>query len=272
MENYSDFMFACESYMDDLQEELAMESAMESATGDKAKATMSDIADKLRSGFAKLKRAVKKGDKDEAAKAKAEIAEGADALDEAAAEDPEKRGLSTAAKVGLAAAAVAATAAGMYGVGKSLDKKSKDNNLKVTGIGKVLKDMANGVDSTVGKVNAAAMNHRMDGVQKAYDKVNDAEAKGKSLEKVTKLRENAEKKAARLNGERTNHLAAAKAGVAKGIKNAQDKLFKKGNESFEAYDLYDVIMEAVEAEFMGMDSSVEAVDESLCEILGMYMD
>lgn len=126
MENYSEFMYACESMMDELMLELAT-SAMEAegAEGEESSAP-STIASKLKSGFAKLKSAVKHGDKKAADEATSEIKEEADKLAEVSDDDPKKDKMSTAAKVGLVAAAGVAATIGLANLGTAM-KNSADN-------------------------------------------------------------------------------------------------------------------------------------------------
>ena len=119
---------AMEAYMDDLELDLAMEAAME-AEGDEESAdegkSPSGIAAKLRAAFSKLKKAETK---QEVAEAKREVEEAAEELEEASddAETPEKKKkLSTAAKVGIAAAAAAAITVGLTVVGQQLSKKAQ---------------------------------------------------------------------------------------------------------------------------------------------------
>lgn len=127
MENYSEFMYACESMMNELMLELAT-GAMEAegANGEESGAP-STIASKLKSGFSKLKSAVKHGDKKAADEATSEIKEEANKLAEVSDEDPKKDKMSTAAKVGLVAAAGVAATIGLANLGiamkNSADKK-----------------------------------------------------------------------------------------------------------------------------------------------------
>lgn len=125
MEHYSEFMYACESMMNELELELAT-GAMEAegAEGEESGAP-STIASKLKSGFSKLKSAVKRGDKKAADEATSEIKEEADKLAEVSDEDPKKDKMSTAAKVGLVAAASVAATIGLANLGTAM-KNSAD--------------------------------------------------------------------------------------------------------------------------------------------------
>ena len=125
---------ALEGYLDTLMLDLQMDAAMESEGEPMIATEAVDIAGKIRGGFNKLKAAVKKGDKAEIEAAQAEIKEGADQLasaDENADEEGKKK-MSTAAKVGIGAAATAATVAGVYALGKALSNASQSNE-KISG-------------------------------------------------------------------------------------------------------------------------------------------
>ena len=139
---------AMESYMDDLELDLAMEAAME-AEGDEDSAdegkSPSGIAAKLRAAFAKLKKAETKQEADEA---KRDVQEAAEELEEASddAETPEKKNkLSTAAKVGIAAAATAAVAVGLTALGQQLGKNAKTSGKDPKGLVKVLINASNAI-------------------------------------------------------------------------------------------------------------------------------
>lgn len=138
---------AMESYMDDLELDLAMEAAME-AEGDESSdsgKSPSGIAAKLRAAFSKLKKAKTT---QEAAEAKRDVEEAAEELEEASdeAETPEKqKKLSTAAKVGIAAAATAAVAVGLTALGQQLGNKAKANNVKPKGLSKILINASNAI-------------------------------------------------------------------------------------------------------------------------------
>ena len=139
---------AMESYMDDLELDLAMEAAME-AEGDEESAdsgkSPSGIAAKLRAAFSKLKKAETK---QEAAEAERDVDEAAKELEEASddAETPEKKQkLSTAAKVGIAAAATAAVAVGLTALGQQLGNKAKNSGKDPKGLSKLLINASNAI-------------------------------------------------------------------------------------------------------------------------------
>ena len=149
---------AMESYMDDLELDLAMEAAME-AEGDEESAdegkSPSGIAAKLRAAFSKLKKAETK---QEVAEAKREVEEAAEELEEASddAETPEKKKkLSTAAKVGIAAAAAAAITVGLTVAGQQLGKKAKKDKVELKGVKKLFVDASNAIVRAKNDVVAA---------------------------------------------------------------------------------------------------------------------
>ena len=244
--NYSEFMFACESLMDELEIDLATSYAMEAdgeeAPADETKAP-SKIGAKLRGLFAKLKSAVKRGDTAEAEKIDAEIKAEAENLEEAAdaaeGEAPEKKkGLSTASKVGLAAAAAAIVATvGMTVAGQQMKKKAEANNVDPKGAAKAIIAASNqivkaakapGKGIAAAKAASAANKERIASAQTGDKAFNKAAAK-------------AVKKTIR------SEQRAAFAEKAKGIGSAISGKFKKGNEAMEAYDIYEMIMEAYDS-------------------------
>ena len=125
MPNYSEFMYACESYMDELMLELNTDSAMEAEGAEGEGSSAASIGAKLKSGFAKLKSAVKRGDKKAAEEANKEIKAEAEKLTSASDEAGKKK-MSAAGKVGVAAAAAVATAVGLAYVGQKLQTKAHD--------------------------------------------------------------------------------------------------------------------------------------------------
>lgn len=144
---------AMESYMDDLELDLAMEAAME-AEGDESSdsgKSPSGIAAKLRAAFSKLKKAETKQEADEA---KRDVEEAAEELEEASdeAETPEKKQkLSTAAKVGIAAAATAAVAVGLTVLGQQLGNKAKSSGKDPKGLSKLLINASNAICKKAGE-------------------------------------------------------------------------------------------------------------------------
>lgn len=144
---------AMESYMDDLELDLAMEAAMEAEGDESADSgkSPSGIAAKLRAAFSKLKKAETKQEADEA---KRDVEEAAEELEEASddAETPEKKQkLSTAAKVGIAAAATAAIAVGLTVLGQQLGNKAKSNGKDPKGLSKILINASNAICKKAGE-------------------------------------------------------------------------------------------------------------------------
>ena len=249
--NYSEFMFACESMMDELELDLATSYAMEAegedGAVDETKAP-SKIGAKLRSLFAKLKSAVKRGDTAEAEKIDAEIKAEAQNLEEAAdaAEAPEKKkGLSTAAKVGLTAAAAAIVATvGMTVAGQQMKKKAEANNVDPKGAAKAIIAASNQVMKAVKApgVVAAAMKAKSDAKKDVANMMRNQYDDG-----TKEGRKMANKAIHQANKDNRKAQRAAMVEKAKGIGSTISSKFKKGNEAMEAYDIYEMIMEAYDS-------------------------
>lgn len=127
------FIDAMESYMDDLELELAMEAAMEAEGEDDSESSSSPsgIAAKIRAAFAKLRKAKKEDDSSAEREAIREVKEASDELEDAAdeADTPEKKKkLSKAVKIGLSAAAVTAVTVGGIVLGKKLRNKAQSKS------------------------------------------------------------------------------------------------------------------------------------------------
>ena len=127
------FIDAMESYMDDLELELAMEAAMEAEGEDDSESSSSPsgIAAKIRAAFAKLRKAKKEDDSSAEKEAIREVKEASDELEDAAdeADTPEKKKkLSKAVKIGLSAAAVTAVTVGGILLGKKLRNKAQSKS------------------------------------------------------------------------------------------------------------------------------------------------
>ena len=196
---------AMESYMDDLELDLAMEAAME-AEGDEESAdsgkSPSGIAAKLRAAFAKLKKAETKQEADEA---KRDVEEAAEELEEASddAETPEKKQkLSTAAKVGIAAAATAAVAVGLTALGQQLGNKAKSSGKDPKGLSKLLINASNAICKKAGEAktyvagqyaNATSKTARLERALMREEKKQNAIRKMETQEMI-KGREKLEKK------------------------------------------------------------------------------
>lgn len=127
------FIDAMESYMDDLELELAMEAAMEAEGEDDSESSSSPsgIAAKIRAAFAKLRKAKKEDNSSAEKEAIREVKEASDELEDAAdeADTPEKKKkLSKAVKIGLSAAAVTAVTVGGIVLGKKLHNKAQSKS------------------------------------------------------------------------------------------------------------------------------------------------
>lgn len=165
LEEYFDaldlFEDACESLMDGLEAELALAIATEADgadTPEDAPKSASGIGARLRAAFSKLKRAKASGDDAGAKAAAEEVKEAAqDLQEEAANAEPEKKkGLSTAAKVGLAAAGAAAAVAGLTMAGQALKKNAESNNTNPNQAARLLIDASNKIVGAKNDVVAGA--------------------------------------------------------------------------------------------------------------------
>lgn len=165
LEEYFDaldlFEDACESLMDGLEAELALAIATEADgadTPEDAPKSASGIGARLRAAFSKLKRAKASGDDAGANAAAEEVKEAAqDLQEEAANAEPEKKkGLSTAAKVGLAAAGAAAAVAGLTMAGQALKKNAESNNTNPNQAARLLIDASNKIVGAKNDVVAGA--------------------------------------------------------------------------------------------------------------------
>ncbi len=231
MENYSEFMYACESMMDELMLELAS-GAME-ADGDEGGDTApSTIGSKLRGAFSKLKTAVKHGDKKAADEANAEIKEEADKLAEVSDDDPKKDKMSTAAKVGLVAAAGVAATVGLANLGIALDNSAKKKGVTPKGASAQIIKAASAICGAIGKnkgtIAAAKAVSAASGAALGY-------TAGKAI---------------------GNKIKDAKAKKAKAAADAAAEAF-----GLESYDIYEVIQEFFapeEIDMTDMDSATEA--------------
>lgn len=165
LEEYFDaldlFEDACESLMDGLEAELALAIATEADgadTPEDAPKSASGIGARLRAAFSKLKKAKASGDDAGAKAAAEEVKEAAqDLQEEAANAEPEKKkGLSTAAKVGLAAAGAAAAVAGLTLAGQALKKNAESNNTNPNQAARLLIDASNKIVGAKNDVVAGA--------------------------------------------------------------------------------------------------------------------
>lgn len=231
--NYDDFMFACESLMDELEMDVAIES--EGAEDD---AAPSGIGAKLRSAMGKFKSAFKRGDKKAAEEAKKEVDAAADEL--AAADDgseEKKKGLSKQAKIGIAAAATVAVTASLIAVGKSLKNKA-EGSADVSG-----KGAASAIKSTISKAyNDMKDNAALSSVVREDNKAARKEAKEQDRqERANRALVN------QIEAQRAKKIAADNKAARKYNQQKARAAAKAGNEAFgvSEFDLYEVILEAM---------------------------
>ena len=152
MENYADFMFACESMMDDLQMELDGYVATEGILRGED-SIPSKIGAKLRGAANKLKSALRRGDKKAVDEAEEEYCDAADALADAAEEAPGKKSMSTAAKIGMVAAGAALAFVGLASAGKMMKNKAEGKPIvDISGAVGAMKTAIHKAASKVGKI------------------------------------------------------------------------------------------------------------------------
>lgn len=136
---------AIESYISDLDFEMAMEAAMESEGADGGESPETKkakgLGNRIRAAFARLRGAKTPSEVEDAQN---EIDDATDelqtAIDSAETEE-EKKKLTTAAKVGLAAGGVAVAALGMVALGRAAANKAKANGNEPKGLIKGIDDM-----------------------------------------------------------------------------------------------------------------------------------
>ena len=230
--NYDEFMFACESLMDELEADLSIDSAMEADGVDEGEAP-SAKASKLRSALAKFKSAFKRGDKAAAEEAKKEVDAAADeiAAAEDGADEKKKSNLSKAIKVGLVGAGTVAAVAGLTAAGIAISQKAKGEKVDVKAGASAIKKTVGTAMRNMKPVQAVAarkeaINARKDAegsVRMAYglDTKENRKA-GNDAVKIMRKQAKEDKKKAR--------KAAKAAAEAFGISE---------------YDAYDVILEAM---------------------------
>lgn len=151
MENYSEFMYACESMMNELELKLATGAMEAEGTESEESNAPAASASKMKNGFAKLKAAFKRGDKKAADEANAEIKEEADKLAEVSDEDPKKDKMSTAGKVALVAAASVAATVGLANLGQALQKNASKKGVTPKGASAQIIKAADAICNAVGK-------------------------------------------------------------------------------------------------------------------------
>ena len=150
MENYADFMFACESMMDDLQMELDGYVATEGILRGED-SIPSKIGAKLRGAASKLKSALRRGDKKAVDEAEKEYCDAA--LADAAEEAPGKKSMSTAAKIGMVAAGSTLAFVGLATAGKMMKNKAEGKPIvDIHGAVNAMKTAIRKAASKVGKI------------------------------------------------------------------------------------------------------------------------
>lgn len=231
--DYDNFMFACESLMDELEMDVATE-----AEGAEEDAAPSGIGAKLRSAMGKFKSAFKRGDKKAAEEAKKEVDAAADEL--AAADDgseEKKKGLSKQAKIGIAAAATVAVTASLIAVGKSLKNKA-EGSADVSG-----KGAASAIKSTISKAyNDMKDNAALGSVVREQNKAARKEAKEQERqERANRALIN------QIEAQKAKKIAADNKAARKYNQQKARAAAKAGNEAFgvSEFDLYEVILEAM---------------------------
>lgn len=257
MFNYDEFMFAAESYMDELQLELDTDFAMEADGVEDTSEAPSTIANKLRSALAKFKSAFKRGDKAAAEEAQKEVEAAADemAAAEDGADEKKKSGLSKAAKIGLTAAGTVAAVAGLTAAGIAISQKAKGEKVDIKGGAKAIKQ-------TIG----TAMHNFSENQKNAAA----SRAVGREEAKQAKLEER-NRRADQYFIDQTEKGRAAQ--IAKDNK-AADKLAKiqakkaakAAKEAFgvSEFDAYEVILEAITSDMIDdADADLASAIESM---------
>lgn len=162
---------ALESIMDGYELDLSMDAAMEAEGSDMPASTASGIGAKLRAAFGKMRGAAKNGDTKAAAEADKEIKEAAKELDDASkkTDDEGKKKLSTAAKIGIAAAAAAVLVVGDVALGQVLGKKAQKDGKSGDDLNTLTRLIVQSSDVLMKGANKAAK-LAAKGVSKATDK------------------------------------------------------------------------------------------------------
>lgn len=253
--DYSEFMFACESMMDELQMELDTAYAMESdgEESDSSDAAPSKISSKLRGLFSKLAKAVKHGDDAEADKIESEINDTVDQIDESADSEEKKKGMSTATKVGMAAAAAALIATGAVVAGKAMKKKAGGSSTALVPVpaGKMaLKQAAKTVRAQKPIPTTAIVDGKKVGGRGIGKKV----AAGVGAAAATA--------GAAVGGKKLYDRAKAKKAAKDAAENAEEAY------GIPAYDMYELIMEA----FDSADEDYDTSDEGFAAQLEAMFD
>lgn len=276
--DYDEFMFACESFMDELQIELDTDCAMEADGAEDGEAdSPSTLASRVRGAFAKLRRAFKRGDKQEveAAKKEADAAakELADAAEAAPADKKEK--YKKAAKIAGASVAATAVAVGLTMGGTAIYQKAKGQDIDPTALFKIAGKVTAEAGRKVAHAPGNAINAKKDNAKVAERK-----------ESLTKMGFEPKDDASMLRDVQNDRRAAKRKAMAKKAKAVSStisshmpKLGKKsdgkveistnsmGYEAMEAYDIYEMIMEAYDDAMNEAFSATESADEDLASTI-----
>lgn len=275
MFNYDEFMFAAESYMDELQLELDTDFAMEADGVEDTSEAPSTIANKLRSALAKFKSAFKRGDKAAAEEAQKEVEAAADemAAAEDGADEKKKSGLSKAAKIGLTAAGTVAAVAGLTAAGIAISQKAKGEKVDIKGGAKAIKQTIGTAmhNFSENQKNAAASRAvgREEAKQAKLEERNrradqyfiDQTEKGHAAQIA---KDN--KAAAKYNAQKVKDAKKAAKAADKLAKIQAKKAAKAAKEAFgiSEFDAYEVILEAITSDMIDdadadLASAIEAM-------------
>ena len=275
MFNYDEFMFAAESYMDELQLELDTDFAMEADGVEDTSEAPSTIANKLRSALAKFKSAFKRGDKAAAEEAQKEVDAAADemAAAEDGADEKKKSGLSKAAKIGLTAAGTVAAVAGLTAAGIAISQKAKGEKVDIKGGAKAIKQTIGTAmhNFSENQKNAAASRAvgREEAKQAKLEERNrradqyfiDQTEKGRAAQIA---KDN--KAAAKYNAQKVKDAKKAAKAADKLAKIQAKKAAKAAKEAFgvSEFDAYEVILEAITSDMIDdadadLASAIEAM-------------
>ena len=275
MFNYDEFMFAAESYMDELQLELDTDFAMEADGVEDTSETPSTIANKLRSALAKFKSAFKRGDKAAAEEAQKEVEAAADemAAAEDGADEKKKSGLSKAAKIGLTAAGTVAAVAGLTAAGIAISQKAKGEKVDIKGGAKAIKQTIGTAmhNFSENQKNAAASRAvgREEAKQAKLEERNrradqyfiDQTEKGRAAQ-IAKDNKAADK----YNAQKVKDAKKAAKAADKLAKIQAKKAAKAAKEAFgvSEFDAYEVILEAITSDMIDdADADLASAIESM---------
>lgn len=280
MENYSDMLFALESIIDDCEMELSIDAAMEAegADGEGSGKSPSALLAKIKSKLNALKSAAKRGDKKAVDEAKKEALEAAEELDKAAEEAPEeKKGkFKTAIKAVIAIIATIAILLGMKKLGENMQAKANGEPPKgVKGAVMALCEGATKIVDAPGKAVGEIKANNQEVKNRVAMGTSTITGTGKEADKYKKLLASNIRKNVR-NEQRERFKKNARA-TANDVTNKVTSIFKKKGEveaapeSFTAFEIYDMIMEAYDAAMAECTNiapvleSIEDIDTYICE-------